>query len=156
MVDDGIGSGPEIDHLMMFLGTYVRSHFAYEESRMAPHRCPTAGPNEEVLGDFLSFHDGIDREHRTNGGSVEMIQRLKFEMGRWLVDHICRIFNWVENLYSKKSHLVEGSMIWYYSSDGLSYIAHLLNRGMSWLAHEWRDAMLLASCDRKCLVAVKQ
>lgn len=102
LVDDGIGSGPEVDRLMMFLGTYVRSHFAYEETCMVRHRCPTAGANKKAHRDFLVFYDRIDREYRNSGGSVEMIKRLKIEMGRWLVDHICTIDAGLKTCIRKK------------------------------------------------------
>lgn len=91
LVDRGVGSGLEVDHLMMFLGTYIRSHFAYEESCMARYRCPTAGANKKAHREFLVFYDGIDREYQASGGSVEMVQRLSNEMGQWLIDHICTI-----------------------------------------------------------------
>lgn len=91
LVDRGIGSGPEVDHLMTFLGSYVRSHFAYEESCMVRHRCPTAGANKKAHREFLLFYDGIDREHNVSGGSVEMIEQLRDELGRWLVEHMCTI-----------------------------------------------------------------
>lgn len=102
LVDSGVGSGSEVDHLMKFLGTYTRSHFACEESCMARHRCPTAGANKKAHREFLVFYDGIDREYQANGGSVEMIKRLRDEMGQWLVDHICTIDAGLKTCIRKK------------------------------------------------------
>lgn len=91
MVDDGIESGAEVDHLMVFLGAYVRTHFAYEEPCMARYRCPTAGANKKAHREFLAFYDGIHEEYRSSGGSLGLVRRLRDKMDEWLVEHICRI-----------------------------------------------------------------
>jgi len=91
MVELGIVNGPEMDHMMMFLGSYTRVHFGYEEWCMRRNRCPAARANETSHREFLEFFDGIADEYRRTGGSSELMRRLHDTMGKWLVGHICTI-----------------------------------------------------------------
>ncbi len=91
LVDEGSGSGPELDHLLMFLEGYARSHFAYEEPCMARLRCPTARANKKAHREFLEFYDVILNEYRTCGGSLDLVRQLRNWLNKWLVDHICSI-----------------------------------------------------------------
>ena len=91
IVKRGVSSGPEVDHLMLFLGPYTRVHFSYEESCMHRNNCSAAKANKSAHREFLKVYDGIIEEYRKSGGSLELLIRLRDMMEKWLDEHICAI-----------------------------------------------------------------
>lgn len=91
IIDAGIEKGPEVDHLLMFFGSYAKSHFAYEEPCMARHRCPAAKKNKQAHRDFLMFYESLQEEYALGENPGGHLIRLKNYLSDWLVDHICKV-----------------------------------------------------------------
>ena len=91
IIEAGIEAGPKVDHLLMFLGSYAKSHFAYEEPCMARHRCPAAKANKQAHQDFLTYCDSFRSEYAASSASMEKLEDLRRFLRDWLVGHICRI-----------------------------------------------------------------
>jgi len=87
----GIGGGPEVDGLIEFLGTYLQTHFAYEEACMARHKCPMAAQNKRAHDMFVSFYEDFIGQCAQEGLSLDLLRRLHWTAESWLVNHICKI-----------------------------------------------------------------
>ena len=74
-----------------FLGSYVKTHFAHEESVMQEHRCPVAGQNRVAHEKFLKDYEGVVAMVQANGASSKVAIELKRMLGDWLSSHICRM-----------------------------------------------------------------
>lgn len=82
----------EVDNLLVFLESYVNTHFAYEELCMTLRGCPIARKNKEAHDRFLALYDDFTQQHRARGGaSIEMLRELHETLKNWLVGHICNI-----------------------------------------------------------------
>lgn len=91
MIETGVVDGPKMDQLIVFLGSYTRVHFGYEESCMRKNRCPSAEANKNAHREFLKFYEEIAVEYHRTGGSMELLLRLSDTMEKWLDGHICGI-----------------------------------------------------------------
>ncbi|RIH82365.1 Bacteriohemerythrin [Calidithermus terrae] len=82
----------EVDNLLVFLESYVNTHFAYEELCMTLRGCPVARKNKEAHDRFLALYAEFTQQHKARGGaSVEMLRELHATLKNWLVGHICNI-----------------------------------------------------------------
>jgi len=74
-----------------FMGSYVKSHFAHEESIMQKHKCPVRGQNKTAHTKFLNDYERVLEMVKRDGASSRVALELKKMLGDWLTSHICRI-----------------------------------------------------------------
>lgn len=91
MLDDGVESGPEVDRFLDFLGTYVTSHFSFEEICMRNNKCPVLAENKAAHKGFLEFFGKFSAKYEKDGSSRAILEKLHKSSSKWLVDHICKI-----------------------------------------------------------------
>lgn len=91
IIESGEVSRGEVDHLLMFLGSYAKSHFAYEEPRMGRYRCPAAQANKAAHREFIAFFERFRVDYDFSAGGSGQLSRLRDFLSAWLVDHICSI-----------------------------------------------------------------
>lgn len=81
----------KVDQLVKFLGTYVRTHFSYEEICMLRHHCPAAEKNREAHRRFVAAFQDFVRRYEQAGPRPELLQALHRTAESWLVNHICKV-----------------------------------------------------------------
>lgn len=82
----------EVENLLIFLESYIHTHFAYEELCMTLRGCPIARKNKESHDRLLRFYADFDRRYKARGrADAGMMRELHEVLKNWLVGHICRI-----------------------------------------------------------------
>ncbi len=91
LLQQGIHSGPEVENLIMFLTTYTKTHFSFEESCMFKYGCSVSKKNKQEHSLFLDhYNETISRYHQ-EGPSKELLKELHDRISNWLISHICRV-----------------------------------------------------------------
>lgn len=86
------GKGKEdVMHVLNFLGTYARRHFAAEEECMHRLKCPMAAANQLAHGEFVEYFTKIRSEIDLHGASTEKAEELQRALSHWLETHILRV-----------------------------------------------------------------
>ena len=81
----------KIKRLIVFLGSYTKAHFGYEEECMFRNKCPLYKKNEDAHRKFINFYKDIRTESEEKGISKELAKKLYETSGNWLVNHIGKI-----------------------------------------------------------------
>jgi hemerythrin-like metal-binding protein len=81
----------EIQPMIDFLERYTIEHFSHEEGLMEKHACPSRHVNAEAHKKFLANFRALVARFRAEGPSLEVLDSLERDIGRWLVNHICGI-----------------------------------------------------------------
>ncbi len=81
----------EVEHLFIFLDTYVNTHFAYEELCMTLRGCKVAQKNKEAHDKFLTFWAEFNSVHTPQRVSLSALETLHTTLVGWLTQHICKI-----------------------------------------------------------------
>ena len=81
----------KIKRIIVFLGSYTKSHFGYEEDCMFRNKCPLYKKNEDAHKKFIGFYKDIRKESEEKGISKELAKKLYDTSGNWLVNHIGKI-----------------------------------------------------------------
>ena len=91
MLDSGVLSGPEVDQFVDFLGSYVTSHFSFEELCMRNMNCPVLEENKTAHKRFLDFFGSFKAKYDKDGSSRAILEKLHKSSSTWLVNHICKV-----------------------------------------------------------------
>ena len=81
----------QIKKLIVFLGSYTKAHFGYEEDCMFRNKCPLYKKNEDAHKKFMDFYKDVRKESEEKGISKELAKKLYETSGSWLVNHIGKI-----------------------------------------------------------------
>lgn len=81
----------EVENLLIFLDTYVNTHFAYEELCMSLRKCPVALKNKEEHNKLLEFWGNFRSENTPATTSADALESLHDTLKGWLTNHICKI-----------------------------------------------------------------
>lgn len=81
----------KIKKLIVFLGSYTKAHFGYEEDCMFKNKCPLYKKNEDAHQKFIVFYEDIRKESEEKGISKQLVKKLYETSGNWLVNHIGQI-----------------------------------------------------------------
>lgn len=81
----------QVEQLLLFLQTYINSHFRYEEACMLKRHCPVAQKNRDAHLAFQDFFQNAHDEYQSQGFSHEWLARLHNFIASWLSSHICEI-----------------------------------------------------------------
>ncbi|WP_233493118.1 MULTISPECIES: bacteriohemerythrin [unclassified Meiothermus] len=82
----------EVENLLIFLESYINTHFAYEELCMTLRGCPIARKNKEAHDKLLAFYNDFAQRYAARGkADVAMLRELHEVLSKWLVGHVCNI-----------------------------------------------------------------
>ncbi len=86
------GYGREaIEGMVNFMGLYAKTHFAYEESCMARHKCGAAATNIEEHPNFLATFHSFHARLRKEGPTPELLSDFLTSGENWLRNHIMKV-----------------------------------------------------------------
>ena len=91
LIDQGVDSGAKVDNLLMFLTTYAKTHFIYEENCMFKHACPAAKANRDAHARFLDFLSETQAKRPSTESTLDWMRELHSFLEKWLDGHICQI-----------------------------------------------------------------
>ncbi len=80
-----------IENTLKFLGTYVQTHFSYEEGCMNKHKCPVAEQNKQAHAQFLQDYATFQARFSSEGYTDILARTLLKITQEWLLKHICGI-----------------------------------------------------------------
>lgn len=92
--DEAINQGKGVDAIQKtldFFITYADVHFTFEEAVMDKHNCPAAKDNREAHGKMRRILRGYKTYVEKHGFSILELRGLKYQMERWLIEHILTI-----------------------------------------------------------------
>ena len=91
LIERRVHEGPEIEGLLMFLGGYIKTHFAFEESCMFKHACPVSHDNAKAHHEFIAFFEATLAEREKGKPGGEWLKKLHQYLSHWMVSHICQV-----------------------------------------------------------------
>jgi hemerythrin len=80
-----------IDQLLTFLGSYVSTHFKFEEQCMEQHRCPAHQKNKQAHAAFLEVFSKFKARYAAEGPKPELLRSLQQAASDWIVNHILAV-----------------------------------------------------------------
>lgn len=79
------------DELLNFLGSYVGTHFKYEEGCMEKMRCPAHERNKQAHAAFLTVFGKFKTRYLAEGPKPELLKELHGAAADWIKNHILSI-----------------------------------------------------------------
>lgn len=79
------------DELLNFLGSYVGTHFKYEESCMERFRCPAHEKNKQAHAAFLGVFGKFKERYNAEGPKPELLKSLQSAASDWIKNHILTV-----------------------------------------------------------------
>lgn len=80
----------ELRNLLLFLGEYVRSHFAMEERLQVRHNYPGYLAHKEEHESFINDLHSLESRVSSEGATVALVIKTNQIMVNWLIRHISR------------------------------------------------------------------
>lgn len=78
----------EVHSVLIFLGDYVRSHFAMEEQLQQKHNYPDYPAHKEQHEGFIRDLQKLEDQFQQEGVSLSLVIQTNQTMVNWLVKHI--------------------------------------------------------------------
>lgn len=78
----------EVQSVLMFLGDYVRSHFAMEEQLQQKHNYPDYPAHKEQHEGFILDLKKLEDQFQQEGVSLSLVIQTNQTMVNWLIKHI--------------------------------------------------------------------
>jgi hemerythrin len=78
----------EVYSLLLFLGGYVRSHFAAEEQLQTQHAYPGYREHKEQHDVFIRDLGKLENQFSTEGATLALVIQTNQTMVNWLIRHI--------------------------------------------------------------------
>lgn len=85
--NQGKGRG-EVSGLLLFLGEYIRSHFAMEETLQLRHRYPEYAAHKEEHEGFIRRLKELECQFNAEGATLALVIQTNQTMAGWLIRHI--------------------------------------------------------------------
>jgi hemerythrin len=85
--DQGKGR-EELTKSLAFLADYTVKHFSEEEALQKKYGYPEYPAHRQIHENFKAVVQEYAKEINTRGASEEMLEKLKKEVGDWLVTHV--------------------------------------------------------------------
>lgn len=80
-----------VDELLNFLGSYVSTHFKFEEQCMEKYRCPAHEKNKQAHAAFLDVFGKFKSRYVAEGPKPELLKSLHQAASSWIRDHILSV-----------------------------------------------------------------
>ena len=81
----------QVDDLLNFLGSYVGTHFKYEEGCMEKARCPAHEKNKQAHAAFLEVFGKFKARYLAEGPKPELLKSLHQAAADWIKNHILTV-----------------------------------------------------------------
>lgn len=78
----------EVHSVLMFLGDYVRSHFAMEEELQRKHNYPHYADHKAQHEDFIRDLQKLEEQFKEEGVTLSLVIQTNQTMVNWLIKHI--------------------------------------------------------------------
>lgn len=78
----------EVYNLLLFLGDYVKSHFALEERLQQESNYPHYGEHKAQHESFIRDLQGLESQLNQEGASLSLVIQTNQTMVNWLIQHI--------------------------------------------------------------------
>jgi len=78
----------EVYNLLLFLGDYVKSHFALEERLQQEHNYPHYGEHKAQHEGFIRDLHNLENQLKQEGASLSLVIQTNQTMVNWLIQHI--------------------------------------------------------------------
>jgi hemerythrin len=88
------GSAPSksaCDDLLNFLGSYVVTHFKFEEQCMVRYQCPAHEQNKQAHAAFLGVFAKFKERYLAEGPKPELLRSLQTTASDWIKNHILSV-----------------------------------------------------------------
>jgi hemerythrin len=79
------------DELLDFLGSYVGTHFKYEEQCMARYHCPAHEKNQQAHAAFLGVFAKFKERYLAEGPKPPILKNLQVAASDWIKNHILSV-----------------------------------------------------------------
>ena len=79
------------DELLNFLGSYVGTHFKYEEGCMEKAKCPAHEKNKQAHAAFLKVFGDFKARYVAEGPNAPLLKELHRAAAEWIKNHILSI-----------------------------------------------------------------
>lgn len=79
------------DELLNFLGSYVTTHFRFEEGCMEKARCPMHEKNKQAHAAFLDVFAKFKGRYVVEGPKPELLRNLQTVAADWIRNHILSV-----------------------------------------------------------------
>ncbi len=79
------------DELLSFLGSYVATHFKFEEGCMLKARCPAHDKNKQAHAAFLDLFAKFKVKYQAEGAKPELLRNLHAVAADWIKSHILAV-----------------------------------------------------------------
>lgn len=78
----------EVYNVLLFLGDYVRLHFAMEEQLQKTHNYPSYPDHKEQHEGFIRDLRKLEHQFKDEGATLSLVIQTNQTMVNWLVNHI--------------------------------------------------------------------
>jgi hemerythrin len=78
----------ELLNLLMFLGDYVKTHFAMEEELQIKHSYPDYPAHKEQHEGFIVDLHKLEQQFKEGGATLTLVIQTNQTMVNWLINHI--------------------------------------------------------------------
>jgi hemerythrin-like metal-binding protein len=79
------------DEMLDFLGSYVATHFKFEEQCMARYKCPAHEKNQQAHAAFLGVFAKFKARYLAEGPQPELLKKLQIDASDWIKNHILSV-----------------------------------------------------------------
>ena len=79
------------DELLNFLGSYVGTHFKFEEQCMERAHCPVHEQNKQAHAAFLGVFGTFKQRYLAEGPKPELLRSLQTAASDWIKNHILSV-----------------------------------------------------------------
>ena len=79
------------DELLNFLGSYVSTHFKFEEGCMERARCPAHEKNKLAHAAFMDVFAKFKAKYLVEGPKPELLKNLQVVAADWIKNHILSV-----------------------------------------------------------------
>lgn len=79
------------DELLKFLGSYVVTHFQFEEQCMEKAKCPAHQQNKQAHAAFLATFAKFKERYDKEGPKPELLKSLQTAAADWIKNHILSV-----------------------------------------------------------------
>ena len=81
----------KVDELLAFLGSYVVTHFKFEEQCMERARCPAHEKNKQAHAAFLGVFGKFKERYLAEGPKPELLKSLQVAASDWIKSHVLTV-----------------------------------------------------------------
>lgn len=78
----------EVYNLILFLGAYIKTHFAMEENLQKKHNYPHYPAHKDQHESFIRDFQKLEQQLKQEGATLSLLIQTNQTMVNWLINHI--------------------------------------------------------------------